>query len=63
MYEKGFGVEESGESAFKWMQMAASQGDTRAQFLLGRLYAFGNGIPQDENKALALFHQSTKAEL
>ena len=33
--------------AAKWFSIAATQGDTRAQFGLGLLYALGLGVTQD----------------
>ena len=38
-------------TAFKEMLPLAEPGDANAEFLLGRLYAWGEGMPQDYTQA------------
>ena len=38
--------------AVRWYQLAAHQGDARAQVSLGFMYSNGNGVPQDYSKAM-----------
>ena len=38
----------------------AEQGDAQAQFLLGRMYRFGNGVAQDDVEAERLFRLSAE---
>ena len=42
-----------------WLPLA-QQGDARAQFLLGSLYAQGHGVPQDYNAAAQWFRQAAE---
>ncbi len=37
--------------AMAWIRNAANQGDSDAQFALGRMYHLGNGVPKDYNLA------------
>lgn len=39
------------ETAAKWYKLAALQGDAEAQAILGRYYADGKGVPQDDKEA------------
>ena len=43
----GQGVPQNYAEAVKWYRKAADQGDARAQFNLGIMYAKGEGVPQD----------------
>jgi len=36
----------------KWYRLAAEQGDARAQFNLGVMYAFGEGVPENDAEAV-----------
>ena len=36
--------------------MAAEQGDSNAQFNLGVMYEFGNGVNQDINRAIGWYY-------
>ena len=38
--------------AVRWYRLAAEQGDTRAQTLLGTMYHNGLGVPEDESEAV-----------
>ena len=42
------------------LQKPAKQGDAKAQSMLGTLYAFGRGVPQDDSKALYWLQKSAK---
>ena len=44
-------LQEKYEDAVKWYRKAAEQGDASAQSQLGVMYAFGLGVPQNENEA------------
>src|SRR5262245_19700455 len=65
----GWGWIEDGRRAYKngvyatavreWLPLA-QQGDVRAQFLLGALYAQGHGVPQDYNTAAQWFRQAAE---
>lgn len=47
MYANGQGVPQDYTEAVKWFRLAAEQGDTFAQFILGLMYEQGKGVPQD----------------
>ncbi|HCP19163.1 MAG: hypothetical protein CBC12_13505 [Candidatus Puniceispirillum sp. TMED52] len=56
MYENDWGVEQDYveqdyDEAVKWYRMAAKQGHTVAQFNLGWMYDFCEGIEQDYKQA------------
>jgi adenylate cyclase len=51
-YRDGAGVEQSVETALRWLREAADQGDARAQRNLGLRYVRGNGVPKDDREAL-----------
>jgi TPR repeat protein len=47
-YEQGQnGVEPDYSQAFKWLSMAAKQGQPDAQVALGQMYENGEGVPKD----------------
>jgi TPR repeat protein len=48
-------------TAIEALQVAASQGDPRAQWKLGRMYAEGDGVQEDDVKAFDLFAQVANA--
>ena len=56
-YDKGFVAYQSGEyeKAFKLFTDAANQGDADAQYSLGLLYYYGEGVTQDYKKAVKWF--------
>jgi adenylate cyclase len=67
VYRDGAGVEQSVETALRWLRAAADQGDGRAQRNLGLRYARGNGVPKDDREALfwlslAQLHLDTVAD-
>jgi len=39
------------QAAFKYLSLAADQGEPRAQYLLGVMYRYGRGVPQDYKMA------------
>ena len=46
----------------RWRQKLADQGDVRAKYLLGDMYAKGIGVPQDKAKALYWFRSAADQE-
>jgi uncharacterized protein len=52
-------LSESGDKAktFSALQYAADQGHLAAQWQVGRMYAAGEGVPQDDQRAFAYFSQ------
>ena len=48
MYALGEGVPENDTEAVKWFRKAAEQGYADAQYYLGDVYYFGEGVPLDE---------------
>ena len=46
----------------RWRQKLADQGDVRAKYLLGDMYAKGIGVPQDKTKALYWFRSAADQE-
>ncbi|MGV7230061.1 MAG: tetratricopeptide repeat protein, partial [Nitrospirales bacterium] len=52
LYEKGQGVPQDFQEAFRWYYLAAAQGDASTQNVLGMLYEYGQGVPQDYPQAL-----------
>jgi len=59
-YVPGKGVRKNLPRAAKLLATAAEQGDSFAQFYLGDFYYNGCGVPQDFDKALALWTESAK---
>ena len=51
-YSSGEGVKTDRNEAIKWFQMAADQGNIRAQFMLGETYSMRGA---DMNLAMAVF--------
>jgi uncharacterized protein len=49
------------QAALKQLEAAAGQGDILAQWKLGRMYADGDGVPQDDFKAFGLFSRIADA--
>src|SRR5215475_5775493 len=61
-FEEGIRAYKNGDYATavrEWLPLA-QQGDVRAQFLLGALYAQGYGVPQDYNTAAQWFRQAAE---
>ena len=51
-------IEEDDVEAASWLEKAAEKGSTSADFILGDMYAKGQGVPQDYDKAIELYKQS-----
>lgn len=52
MYSKGEGIEPNPEMASRWFHLAAQQGETMAQFNIGKNFEIGeNGVSQDDTEA------------
>jgi uncharacterized protein len=47
--------------AAKWWSKAANNGDVESQYHLALLYLFGNGVIQDDKKALILMREAAKS--
>ena len=48
------------ETAYKLLLPLAEQGDAKAQYTLGTIYAHGLGVPQDYKEAYKLFLPSAE---
>ncbi len=59
LYLHGKGVRADPVEAARWMSKSAQLGHTEAQISMGVFYFNGIGVPQDEESALAWFHQAT----
>ena len=59
-YDKGHGVTENNETAFKWYSKSAAQGYADAQYQLGRCYLKGKGTAVDKNKAKSWLSKAVK---
>jgi len=57
-YEKGRGVEQDEELAFKWFLTAAEQGLDKAQYKLGLFYLKGIGTDKDADAAMTWLEKS-----
>ncbi len=58
-YQVGMDAYERGDYhiALQEWQPLAENGNPKAQFHLGRMYARGNGVPQDDEKAAKLYRK------
>jgi TPR repeat protein len=59
-YEKGEGVPQDPEIAFRWYRKAADQGDARAQNRVGEMYRAGEGVPGDKQEAVRWYQKSAR---
>lgn len=50
------------EVAAHWFRKAAERGHRFAQFLLGVMYAYGQGVPQDEAETVRLWRMAIEGE-
>ena len=41
-----------------WFRKAADQEHAKAQYILGRMHEYGDGVPQDDAEALLLYHDA-----
>ena len=60
MFQNADGVPENKIEALRWFELAAKQGDADAQYSLGWIYDYGEGVI--ENDMLALFYYRKAAE-
>jgi uncharacterized protein len=51
MYGEGLGVPQDYTAAMSWFRKAAEQGEAKAQFNVGIMYAHGQGVPRDDVQA------------
>lgn len=57
LYQMGRGgFPKSDTEAARWYRLAAEQGDSAGQTMLGAMYARGQGVPQNDAEASRLFH-------
>lgn len=61
-FDKGVSALKSGDydTAMRRFKPLAIIGDSRAQYLLGQMYAFGWGVPRDESHALKWLRKAEK---
>lgn len=52
LYEKGQGVPQDLQEAYRWYYLAGAQGDAYTQNVLGKLFEYGQGVPQDYIQAI-----------
>lgn len=45
-------------TALKKLRPLAALGDSHAQYLLGQMYAFGSGVPKNDDAAIAWFRRA-----
>ena len=57
-WEEGSAAYQRGDyaAAIKSFQLAAAEGDVRAQFNIGSMYENGRGVPRDYTEALKWYH-------
>ena len=55
-------VAEQNEEAVGWFRKAADQGDAAGEFSLGRMYATGEGIGKDTEKAVYWIHRAAEKD-
>jgi len=58
-YDKGHGVQEDNQLAFKWYSKSADQGYYKAEYQLARAYVKGKGVTANDKKAKALVKKAT----
>ena len=61
-YDKGYGVKEDDQAAFRWYLKAAQQGHAKAQYQVGKCYKNGEGVEKDRNKAFLYFTKAAKQD-
>lgn len=54
------GERQDDQEAFKWFSKAAELGHAQAQYIIGLMYYFGEGIAKDEAKGIILLKQSAQ---
>ena len=63
MYYQGVGVDTDYKEAVKWYSLAAKQGDAEAQYNLGLMYDFGEGVLEDDVLAYMWYNICTTADI
>ena len=61
-YDKGKGVKENDDEAFRWYSKSAAQNYAKAQYQLGKCYKEGEGCKEDRSKALAWWLKAAKQD-
>jgi S1-C subfamily serine protease len=60
-YANGSGVKQNFQTAVKWYAESAEQGDIKAQFALGQIYADGNqGVPKNYKASLQWYSRAAE---
>lgn len=59
-FSEDAGERQDDHEAFKWFSKAAELGHAQAQYLIGLMYYFGEGIQKDEVKGVVLLKQSAQ---
>ncbi|MBO5945422.1 MAG: SEL1-like repeat protein [Clostridia bacterium] len=60
LFDEGYAYEKGGDflRAIEFYEIAAKEGDDRADCRLGSIYRFGRGVPKDYERALYYYHRS-----
>ena len=58
MYYSGLGIKKDIQEAVRLFTEASEAGDTDAQEALGKIYASGDGVAQDYNKAFIYYSEA-----
>jgi len=61
-YDKGRGVAENNDEAFKWYAKSAAQGYYKAEYQMARSYIKGKGVTPDEKKAKSWVKKSVSGK-
>ena len=62
-YAIGKGVPENDAEAVKWFRLAAEQGEAKAQYFLGEMYALGEGVLRSGAAAADWYYKAGLAYL
>lgn len=57
-YYGDMGVRKDYSEAFKWLKLAAEQGDLDSQYIIGHMYANGEGVGQNYGLAIWWYNQA-----
>tara|TARA_B100000524_G_scaffold218828_1_gene115158 strand:+ start:1118 stop:1300 length:183 start_codon:yes stop_codon:yes gene_type:complete len=60
MYIQGLGVAQSDAEAVKWYRKSAEQGNAKAQYNLGRVYADDHGVAQSDTEAVKWYRMAAE---
>ena len=61
-YDKGNGVAENDEEAFKWYSKSAAQNYGKALYQVGKCYKDGEGVEKNHQKAFEFFTKASKQD-